>query len=57
MPNVITRCHCTSSYQDAAYGAGQRVHTVGTNAATCTVCGAKNSKPAGAAPTAKKEKK
>lgn len=34
----IKRCGCESRYQDAKYGNGQRVHTIGAKSATCTVC-------------------
>ena len=41
----IMPCGCTHEYQDAKYGAGQRVWNIGKAAngsanATCTVCGA-----------------
>lgn len=36
----IRQCTCKHPYQDQLYGALQRVHTPGTKAWTCTVCGA-----------------
>lgn len=42
----IKSCDCKSTYQDSAYGNGQRVHNIGGGAKTvathkCTVCGRK----------------
>ncbi len=41
--SAISACSCVSSYQDARYGRGMRVHTVGNpgripSQLSCTVC-------------------
>ena len=37
---IIKRCtkNCEHEYQDKKYGKGMRVHNVGRNQTTCTVC-------------------
>ena len=37
----IMRCHCTSDFQNKTYGPGNRVHNMGKEKWTCTVCGSK----------------
>ena len=42
---MVKPCNCSHAFQDAKYGKGMRVHTVGQGAkserkkTTCTVCG------------------
>ena len=42
---IIRKCRCISAYQDAHYGVGNRVHTIGVvkgkpnGIETCSVCG------------------
>jgi len=38
---IIKPCskNCESEYQDKKYGKGLRVHNLGRDKATCTVCG------------------
>lgn len=36
---IVARCTCVHEYQDGRYGAGLRVHNVGSKKAVCTVCG------------------
>lgn len=35
------RCNCASEFQDKTYGPGNRVHNMGKEKWTCTVCGNK----------------
>lgn len=46
MTTKILQCKCSSSFQDAKYGMGQRVHNAGVKdrrltSWVCTVCGNK----------------
>ena len=59
---MIAECksHCSSSYQDNAYGRGMRVHNPtlksGSSVIRCTVCGNERGKP-GIVTEEKKKKK
>ena len=35
----IKKCTCEHVFQDRVYGNGRRVHTIGKDHTTCTVCG------------------
>lgn len=59
---MVKRCGCISGpaalYQNARYGVGMRVHTVGFKVLRCTVCGHETENPDQAKkPEAKKGKK
>lgn len=41
MASKVLSCSCKSDFQDKEYGNHQRLHTVGKDFYTCTVCGNK----------------
>ena len=37
----VEPCKCKNEFQDETYGVGKRLHNVGINSRSCTVCGNK----------------
>lgn len=45
MMTLVKKCTCEHGFQDRQYGEKMRLHNVGIQEVTCTVCGKKSNKP------------